>query len=110
MLFYHFGDAVGAAGMMGVGQAGLETVLMCGGNDGLMVGGDPDLLRAAFCCLLGNSYYHGFPGDGQQRFARQAGGGEACRDDDVEIHHLSCSTSSGVIARASSASITGMSS
>ena len=83
----HLGGAVGAAGVIGMGQACLEAMLMHGGDNGLVIGGDPDLLRAAFGGLLRNPHHHWFSANGQQRFARQSRGGETGGDDDVKVQH-----------------------
>src|SRR3989338_5520589 len=110
LLFHYFGDAVCAAGVGIFGQACLEAMLMHDMGNRMMVGGNPDLLCAALCGLFRNPYHHRFPGDRQQRVAGHPGGTVARRDDDMESDHQSFSTSSAVSLRASSASITGISS
>jgi hypothetical protein len=109
-LLDNFRDAIGAAGVGLFGQTGLEAVFMHSIGDRMVVGCDPDLLRAALRRLLRNPDHHRFTGDRQQRFAVQPGRRMACRDDNMECEHQSRSTSSALSLRASSASITGMSS
>ena len=69
LLGCYFGNAVGAAGMVGACHARLETVFQRSSDDRLMIRGDDDLLRAALCCLFRDSYHHRLAGDIQQWFA-----------------------------------------
>jgi len=109
-LFDNFCDAVGAAGVGGFGQACLEAVFVHCIGDRMMVGGDPYLLRAALRGLFCNPDHHRLACDLQQRLAGQSGRRVTRRDHDMESEHQSRATSSALSLRASSASITGMSS
>ena len=64
MLFDNLGDAVGAAGMMGVVKQALKPCSCAAAMMGCVGVAIQILLRAAFCRLLCHPHHHGLSGDG----------------------------------------------
>jgi hypothetical protein len=103
----HFCDPVGTAGMIPARQDGIETVSACRGYNPFVIGGHPDTVTTRASGRRCHTHDHRLPGDVGQGLSRQPRRGIARRDDDADRHQDSSVDPS---CRASSSSITGMSS
>src|SRR5436309_3197356 len=93
--------------MVGARHHDAKTVLAHGGGDPLIVGRHVDRTRAAFSRAFADAHHHRLAREIGERFPGKARRGMTRRDNHGEAHATS---SSGGSLRASSSSITGMSS
>ena len=101
------GEAIGSGSVIRARHHHGEAVLADGGGDALVVGGHVHRDRAALLCALADPHHHRLAREIGERLPRKTRRGVARRDDDGEAH---ASSSSGGSLRASSSSMTGMSS
>ena len=104
---HHLADALGTVAVVGAGQAHLGAESARGPGDAFVVGGDDHLAGTGLAGAAEDVLDEGTATHVGQGLARQPHRGMACRDHDAEAHLTS---SSGARRRASSSSITGMSS
>lgn len=104
----HFGQAVGTARMIAARHQRRHFVRLAGSADFGMIGGDPDFLGARLAGPFGNPHDHRPPAEIKQRLGWQTGRRVTRRNDDLEGRRAHASPASSW--RASSSSITGMSS
>ena len=101
-----FGNAIGAGGMPARGHDRLEAVAPGRVRDAPIIGGDEHFRGAAPARLLGDAHHHRLARNVRERLAREACRRVAGGNDDAEPH----TSSSGGSLRASSSSMTGISS